>query len=208
MSWTKDKVHELKKAPRVEGAVPSLFERWSSRSFAERAVSDADLNTIFEATRWSASAYNEQPWRFIVGKRGTATFQAILDSLMGFNQQWAANASALIVGVTRTNFTHNGKPNTYAMYDLGAATTQLTVQAAALGMTSHQMAGFDPEKARTALGVSADYTMGIAVALGYQDDPQKLTDERLHGLETSARSRKPLSELVFNVWPQQPAAIK
>ena len=28
---------------------------------------------IFEAARWTASAYNEQPWRFLVGTRNSST---------------------------------------------------------------------------------------------------------------------------------------
>jgi nitroreductase len=193
-------VHELKKAPIVEGVVPSLLERWSARAFAERAVSEEVLGRIFEATRWSASAYNEQPWRFIVAHKGSETFSKILSSLIGFNQEWAGKAPVLIVGLAKNDFTHNSKPNPYAMYDLGAATTQLTVQAAAEGLTTHQMAGFDADKARALLGIPAEYQVGIAVALGYQGEPAELTSEQLLSLETSPRQRKPLNELVFSAW--------
>lgn len=200
VSLSAAEVHELKKAPVVEGVVPILLERWSSRAFADRAVSDELLGRIFEATRWSASAYNEQPWRFIVAHKGSPSFDQIADSLLGFNQQWAATAPVLILGLAKTEFTHNNKPNPYAMYDLGAAVTQLTVQAAAEGLTTHQMAGFDPDKARTLLAIPAAYQVGIAVALGYQGEPGVLTDERLLSLETAPRQRKPLDELVFSAW--------
>lgn len=200
MSLSAAEVHELKKAPIVEGVVPSLLERWSARAFAERAVSEEVLGRIFEATRWSASAYNEQPWRFIVAHKGSETFSKILSSLIGFNQEWAGKAPVLIVGLAKNDFTHNSKPNPYAMYDLGAATTQLTVQAAAEGLTTHQMAGFDADKARALLGIPAEYQVGIAVALGYQGEPAELTSEQLLSLETSPRQRKPLNELVFSAW--------
>ncbi|WP_420237860.1 nitroreductase family protein [Telmatobacter bradus] len=200
MSLSASEVHELKKAPIVEGVVPSLLERWSARAFADRAVSDEVLGRIFEATRWSASAYNEQPWRFIAGHKGSETFDKILSSLIGFNQEWAGKAPILIVGLAKTEFSHNSKPNPYAMYDLGAATTQLTVQAAAEGLTTHQMAGFEADKARTLLAIPAEYQVGIAVALGYQGEPAELTSEQLLSLETSPRQRKPLNELVFSAW--------
>ena len=102
VSLSAAEVHELKKAPVVEGVVPILLERWSSRAFADRAVSDELLGRIFEATRWSASAYNEQPWRFIVAHKGSPSFDQIADSLLGFNQQWAATAPVLILGLAKT----------------------------------------------------------------------------------------------------------
>src|ERR1035441_1844633 len=41
-------------------------------------------------------------------------------------------------------------------YDLGAASSYLTLQAAALGLTTHQMAGFDPDAARQAFEIPED----------------------------------------------------
>jgi len=193
-------VHTLKLAPAVEGVLPVVLHRWSSRAFSDRAVSDADLHRSFEAARWSPSAYNEQPWRFVVGRQGSATHKAIFESLIGFNQEWAGRAPVLILGVARSTFSHNGAANAYALYDLGAATALLTLQAAELGLTSHQMAGFDHDKARKLLAIPEDYLLGAAIALGYQGDPAALTNERLQELEITPRSRKPLNELVFDAW--------
>ena len=43
-----------------------IAERWSPYALAERAVPKEDLLALFEAARWAASSYNEQPWRYIV----------------------------------------------------------------------------------------------------------------------------------------------
>ncbi|NTU80510.1 MAG: hypothetical protein HGA45_14225 [Chloroflexales bacterium] len=51
-----------------------------------------------------------------------------------------------------------GKPNPYALYDLGQAVANLTVQATALGLSVHQLAGFDPEQARGAFAIPEDHT--------------------------------------------------
>src|SRR5690606_16286266 len=96
-------------------------ERWSPRAFDDTAVlSDETLATVLEAARWSPSASNSQPWRFIVGRRGTATHAAIVGGLIESNAAWAASASALIVNVA---VTHNdeGRPLRWAEYDLGQA---------------------------------------------------------------------------------------
>jgi nitroreductase len=202
MAFSALEVHALKQAPAVEGVLPVLHQRWSSRSFADRDVTDGDLHRIFEAARWTASAYNEQPWRFFVGRKGSETYKAIYDSLIGFNQEWAAHAPVLIFGIAQAKFSHNGSENIYALYDLGAATTQLTLQAAAQGLTSHQMAGFDHDKARKLLSIPSDYVLGVALALGYQGDPSALSNGKLLAMETTPRSRKPLEEFVLSAWDQ------
>jgi nitroreductase len=190
----------LKKAPAVEGVLPAIHERWSARSFADRDVNAETLRKVFEAARWAASSNNEQPWRFVVGRRGDGTWEKIYATLMGFNRAWAHRAPVLILGTANTRFMKNGAEYAYASYDLGAATALLTLQAAALGLTTHQMAGFDHEAARRELGIPAEYALGTVIALGYQDDPAVLGDATLIERETSARTRKPLNEIVFKTW--------
>jgi len=193
-------VHNLKEAPPVDGVLPIFHQRWSARSFEARDVSAADLKKVFEAARWAASANNEQPWRFIVGASGSATHAKIFESLVGFNKTWAGSAPVLILGVAGSKFTHNGAANGYALYDLGAAASYLTLQAAGLGMTSHQMAGYDHEAARKALEIPEDYALGSVIALGYQGDPATLASEQLIEREIAPRARRALSEFVFSSW--------
>jgi len=197
---TASEVSKLKKAPAVEGVLPLFHQRWSPRSFADREVSPALLQKVFEAARWAASSYNEQPWRFFLGRRGDETYAKIFESLGEFNQKWAQTAPVLILGVAKTRFSHSGAENRVALFDLGAASSYLTLQAAALGLATHQMAGFDPEKARKLFGIPAEYATGSVIALGYQGEPAALEDERLIQQETAARTRKPLGEIVLGEW--------
>jgi nitroreductase len=200
MTLSAIEVKNLKEAALVEGVLPVFHRRWSARSFADREVKAADLKKVFEAARWTASANNEQPWRFIVGERNSLTHKKIFESLVGFNKTWAGSAPVLILGVAKTRFSHNATENAYALYDLGAAASYLTLQAAALGLTSHQMAGYDHEAARLALGVPEDYALGSVIALGYQGEPAALSHEQLIEREIAPRSRKPLSDMVFSAW--------
>jgi len=204
MSLTASEVHKLKKAPPVEGVLPAIRERWSARSFDGRGVSAETLRKVFEAARWAASSNNEQPWRFLVGWHGDSTWQKLNEVLKGGNRRWAHRAPVLILGVAHTKFSKTGAANGYAMFDLGAASSYLTLQAAELGMTTHQMAGFEHEEARRVLGIPEDYALGTVIALGYQGEPAALGDETLIERETTARSRKPLSEIVFKEW-EEPA---
>jgi nitroreductase len=192
--------NNVKQAPWVEGVIPVILERWSPRSFAEREVSPELLAKVFEAARWAASSSNEQPWRFLVGRRGSETYNKIFTSLAEGNQRWARKAPVLILGATATRFARNGTENRVAMYDLGAAASYLTLQAAALGLATHQMGGFNTEVARKAFGIPEDYALGAVIALGYQSHPAELGEERLISMETSARTRKPLREFVYSSW--------
>ncbi|MGD0830415.1 MAG: nitroreductase family protein [Terracidiphilus sp.] len=195
-------VNELKKAVATNGVLPAILERWSPRSFADRDVSLADLKKIFEAAHWAASSYNEQPWRFLVCPRNSLTYKKIFETLVVQNQAWAGSAPVLILGVTKTKFSHNDAPNRVALYDLGAAASYLTLQASALGLACHQMAGFDPEAARQAFAIPEDYAIGAVIALGYQGEPAALSNERLVAQETAPRTRKNLSEFVFSAWDE------
>lgn len=200
MTLSASEVHQLKQAPAVEGVLPAVLARWSARSFANRDVSPADLKKIFEAARWAASSYNEQPWRFLVGLRNSSTHKKIFSTLIGFNQGWAGAAPVLILGVASSKFSHNGADNRHALYDLGAASAYLTLQAAELGLTTHQMAGYDQTAARQALEIPDSYLLGSVIALGYQGEPSALGHEQMIAQETSPRTRKPLSEFVFSAW--------
>ena len=193
-------VNKLKQAPAVEGVLPVMLSRWSPRSFANRDVSPAELHKIFQGARWSASAYNEQPWRFLVGSRDSSTYMKIFSTLIGFNQGWAGAAPVLILGTASAKFAHNGTANGYALYDLGAAAAALCLEAAALGLKTHSMAGFDQAAARQAFSIPEDYLLGAVIALGYQGEPAALDNEQMISMETAPRERKPLSEFVFSGW--------
>jgi len=200
MTLSIHEVNRLKHAPGVEGVLPLFHSRWSPRSFSDREVNPADLERVFEAARWAASSYNEQPWRFLVGTRNSPAYKKIFDSLGAFNQAWAGSAQVLILGVAKPTFSHNNTPNRVALYDLGAAASYLTLQAAALGLATHQMAGFDPEAARKAFGIPGDYLIGAVIALGYQGDPAALANEQSVAQEIAPRQRKPLKEIMLRSW--------
>jgi len=171
--------------------------RWSPRAFADRAVAESDLRTVLDAARWAPSSFNEQPWRFIIAtKSAQSDHKRILHLLVPGNQEWAKNAPVLIITATKRTFSHDGRPNFHALHDAGAAWAFLALQATALGMYAHGMAGFDRERARKELGVPDDYEVATAIALGYLGTPDALS-EKTRTRELAKRERKPLSELVF-----------
>lgn len=126
-----------------------IARRWSPYAFADRPVSDDDLRSLFEAARWAASSYNEQPWAYVVAtKADPDAFARMLSCLVEGNQGWSTAAPVLALGCTSLTFTRNGKPNAAAVHDLGLASATLTFEATARGLVVHQMIGILPDKAR------------------------------------------------------------
>jgi len=174
-----------------------LRRRWSPRAFAERPVEPEKLLSMFEAARWSASSFNEQPWSFIVATRDDeAEFARMLSCLVESNQTWAARASVLIVSVARLNFAQSGKPNSHAIHDVGLATAQMINQAMAMGLFAHPMAGFYPDKVRELYGVPEGHDPVSVIAAGYAGDPAALTESQRQR-ELAPRVRKPQEQFVF-----------
>lgn len=174
-----------------------LRRRWSPRAFAERPVEPEKLASMFEAARWSASSFNEQPWSFIVATRDDVTeFARLLSCLIESNQTWASRAPVLIVSVARLNFAQSGKPNSHAIHDVGLATAQMINQAMAVGLFAHPMAGLYPDKVRELYGVPEGYSPIAAIAAGYAGDPAALTESQRQR-EVAPRARKPQEEFVF-----------
>jgi len=122
-------------------------------------------------------------------------FEKLVGTLVEFNVTWARNAPVLAMAVSNLNF-DNGTPNRNAFYDTGAATALLSVQATELGLFVHQMAGFDPQKAKQVFAIPEAWEPIAAFAIGYPGDPTSLP-EKLRERELAPRTRKPISDFVM-----------
>ena len=175
-----------------------IARRWSPYDFADRPVSDDDLRSLFEAARWAASSYNDQPWTYILATKGEPdAFDRLLSCLVEGNQGWAADAPVLALGCTSLRFTGNGKPNAAAVHDLGLASATLTLEATARGLVVHQMIGILPDKARELYLIPEGVQPVTGLAIGYAADPSTLS-EKYRERDLAPRSRKPLNEFVFD----------
>ena len=178
-----------------------IKRRWSPRAFIDKNIETEKIFSLFEAARWAPSAFNEQPWRFIVAtKADPEAYAKMLSCLVEQNQEWAKKAPMLFILVVKKLFEYNGKPNRWAMHDGGLALENILLEAVNLGLAAHPMAGFSVDDVKKIYSVPDDYEPLVAVAVGYAGSPDLLEGE-LKERELEDRDRKPVSDLAFrDIW--------
>ncbi len=177
-----------------------LAKRWSGRAYdPERMISQKDIQSLLEAARWAPSCYGDEPWRFIVCDKTTnpEAWNKAFDSLVEANQSWAKYAPLLVLGVGDTILTKNGKPNRWGEFDTGAASISLCLQATELGLMTHQMGGYDTDKARDLFNIPEQFTPLSMIAIGYQLPIECLSEEQKER-ELSERFRSNPEDKFFN----------
>lgn len=186
-----------KPAPSDYPIMEVLRRRWSPRAFSDQMVEPEKLLSLFEAARWAPSSSNEQPWYFVLAtKQKPEEHARLLSCLTERNQQWARVAPVLMVSIAKMNFEKTGKPNRHAFHDVGLAVGNLLVQATALDLFVHQMAGFSPEQVREIYNLPAEFEPVAAIAIGYGAEA-KVLPETFQATEVGPRSRKPMPGFVF-----------
>ncbi len=180
------------KTSKTDLLINKIFkDRFSPRVFSQDKVGDEDLKIIFEAVKFTPSSYNLQPWYFYVAKKGTKSFEFLSSTLMTGNQ-WAKEAPVLILGCYIPESSY-GK-NYYSKYDLGQAVATLVYQAQDLGYYTHQMGGFNQEKAKE-LVKDKNHIPWVLIAIGKIGDYEK-AQKRLVEIDSKRSERK---EKIFEI---------
>jgi nitroreductase len=183
--------------------LPQFTQRRSPRAYTSQPVPAEALQQLFTAAGSAASCFGEQPWRYLVGnkEKHPEAFDKILHAMGEFNQVWAKEAPVLVASIAKTTFSHDSNPNAWAKHDVGQATATLAIQAVELGLQIHQMAGFSQDALRAAFSIPADYDLVAVFTVGYPA-PADAVPESLRERELAPRTRKPLTEFVFEGgWP-------
>lgn len=188
--------------PSLDIATPSL-----DRTFDMRSVAPNQLVSLLDTVRWSASALNIQPWRFIIThSQDHQRYDQMLALLTEDEREWAQTAPVLLLAVTQT--TVDGKTNPQARHDTGKALAQFTVKALIEGLFVQMTHDFSVEDAKSTFHIPDGYEPLVMIALGYQEDSTAFS------MNTTAREngiaiRKNLTEIVFEGdWEQEPSWLR
>ena len=196
--------------PSAESLAEPMRSRWSPSIFdAEHRLSAEEIETLLHAAQWSPSYGNTQPWAFLVAERGSAGHGVLTQHLSRGNSGWVPRASVVFLNATQVadapDEPADGPPParppkpvdvTINLYCAGQAAAQLSLQAHAMGLWTHQFRGFDKDPVAAALGVPPHWRLVAGIAVGVRGNPAEVS-ERDQQREHRVRSRKPLSEIAY-----------
>lgn len=172
-----------------------IKKRWSPISLTDKKINKEQIAQLFEAARWAPSSFNAQPWRYIYATKNQKPIHNKLASLLFDGNNWAKEAHLLILICAKTTFEYKNKPNIHHAYDTGAATENLFLQATALGLSAHEMAGFDAKKATSQYKLPKNVIPLAMMAIGHYKKPK---DPEQIKREKAPRQRLEQKEFAFN----------
>ncbi len=137
------------------------------RKFRDTPLPQDAILAILNSGRRSQSSKNEQAWHFIAVQdrdllRALSTCGESAGHIAG-----AALAIAIATPDPSTKF--------QTLFDAGQAAAYMQLAAGELGIGSCPASIYEPEKARTILGVPEDLHIRIVLSFGFPEDPGKLS---------------------------------
>ncbi len=177
-----------------------LRNRMSPIVFDETDFEKEKLPTLVEAARWAPSCSNNQSWNYVFVNKKDTTRMALEDALSRGNA-WAKKAPYLVAVAADPDqdCKDNGLP--FYAYNAGLSVMCLTIEAEHLGLRVHQMAGWDEQKVKQALGYPSNFRVIVMFALGYEANIKSIwatLDDRTRNKIAKPRERKPPSENFFS----------
>ena len=154
----------------------AILKRRSIRRFTEDAVTDGELQQIFEAVRWSPSWGNSQVWEFVVARDRELIQEVTATYMMDKGKNPATTcslaASALIVVCAKTGVSgcYGGKESTkhsnWFMFDLGIATQTLCLKAHEMGLGTVVVGLLDHDVCKELIALPDGYEVVAVIPIG------------------------------------------
>lgn len=164
-----------------------VHDRYSVRKYADRPVEEDRLQAVLAAGASAPTAKNQQPQRIYVLESPEALAKIRAITRCAFN----APAVLLICGDRQAAWTNPFNDRNSAEMDCSIVTTQMMLQAAALGLGTCWVCWFDTEEVRRAFAIPEEQEVFALLPLGYPAE-----DSHPSG---SHASRKPLEETVVRL---------
>jgi hypothetical protein len=121
----------------------------------------------------------------------------MLACLMDRNKSWPALAPVLILTFVEPIWTEQDRDNATAVHDVRVASAMMPIQAEALDLRTHHMAGIHHDVIRAAYVVSEEFNAVSAIAMGHQGTLDLLTEDKNRARESNPWTRKSLDEIVL-----------
>jgi nitroreductase len=152
----------------------------ATRKFSDRAVPVDVIHSIANAGRRAQSSKNTQPWHFVVVREREILKQLAEVGPFAGHLAGAAFGIALVSPEPAMRWS--------IPFDLGQAAAYMQLAAWESGVGSCIGSMYDPEKAKSILGVPADLTCQVVLSFGYPAETEATPAKR--------GGRKPFEETV------------
>lgn len=163
------------------------------REFTDEPLSDAEIDAVVDAARWSGSGSNSQPWRFIV-VRDTATLGTIAE--LGLPQTRSLRTATAAIAIVLP-----AGPNDISLaYDEGRAGERILIAASLLGLGAGiaWVRSDVRQQMGVRLGLPGDRFVRTLMALGHP------SEAGLRFKSPPGQGRLPRDQTVFrDRWPQE-----
>ena len=176
-----------------------IKNRRSVSNFLEKDIEKNKIDALIEAARLAPSSFNNQPWKYVFVHKKDRT-RGALEEALAVTNGWAKAAPYLIVlfSKEKDDTVYNKIP--YYLYDCGLSAMSLVLEAEHQGLKAHQMAGWNMEKVREAVGLKRDYLPIVVIAVGYEEKNPRLLRRFVDAVKDSLirnRKRKPKNKIFF-----------
>lgn len=168
-----------------------LKKRQSDRGYSSQPVEKEKIDRIIEAGRMAPSACNAQPWKFIIvddPQMLKGLSEAASAKLLGMNSFVGQAPLQIVIIREKANITSRlggtVKNKDYSLIDIGIASENICIQAAAEGLGSCMLGWFDENQVKKLLHIPSSKRVELLITIGYPDK------------ETRPKRRKEYSETV------------
>lgn len=178
----------------VQEAVSS---RRAKRALSAVTVPNDKVRKLIEAMRLSPSCFNNQPWRVVVVD-DFETLTSVRDCLHAGNV-WATRAPLIMAVCSRAeDDCRLSDLRHYHHFSCGLAVGEMLLTATELGLIAHPIAGYDPVRVKSVLGVPESYVLITLIICGYLGEDVSLLSENQLIDEKSRPVRKSVANNFFH----------
>lgn len=160
-----------------------LQQRFSCRSFQEKAIREEELLQILNAGRSAPTAVNRQPQRIFVVENVSCLEQLKEATRFTFD----AKTILVVCHDPSASWHRKNDQKDHGMIDSSIVASFMMLAATALGIGSTYVCAFDEEKVKAILQIPGEYRINCLLPLGYPNESMK------------ERNRKPLEETVQQI---------
>jgi len=165
------------------------------RALSAKPLDRETAETVLRAAHLAPSCSNNQPWR-LIAVDDPETLASVKAQLSRGNY-WAEPAPLIVAIASRRDLDCAlSDRRDYFLLGCGMAIGNLMIQATALGLIAHPIAGFKPEGVKEILAISEAYTLITLVIVGHRSDDLSDLSEKHRAVELGLRDRKPLDHVV------------